>query len=103
MRLIKQSLPASLHLFAFRVSGIEGNRDDTPPAGTIKALSKFQCQTELVRTVERRSIPGQSKYLSSKALGLGAIWMADGIPCGVFHTYGFHDELVNFKGPTDLE
>jgi hypothetical protein len=56
-----------------------------------------------VRTVERRSIPGQSKYPSSKALVSGGVYMAAVITYGAIRTHGFHAELVTFEVPLDLE
>jgi amino acid transporter len=40
--------------------------------------------------------------LSSKALILGAVWMAAGITYGAFRTHGFRAELVTFEVPSDV-
>jgi hypothetical protein len=40
--------------------------------------------------------------LSSKALVLGAVWMAAGITYGAFRTRGFRSELVTFEVPSDV-
>ncbi len=40
--------------------------------------------------------------LSSKALVLGAVWMAAGIAYGAFRTRGFRAELVTFEVPSDV-
>ena len=40
--------------------------------------------------------------LSSKALVLGALWMAAGITYGAFRTRGFRAELVTFEVPSDV-
>jgi amino acid transporter len=40
--------------------------------------------------------------LSSKALVLGAVWMAVGITYGAFRTRGFRSELVTFEVPSDV-
>jgi amino acid transporter len=40
--------------------------------------------------------------LSSKALVLGAVWMAAGIIYGAIRTRGFRSELVTFEVPSDL-
>jgi hypothetical protein len=55
-----------------------------------------------VRTVERRSIPGQSKYLSSKALVPGGAYMVAIITYGAIRIHGFGAELVTFEVPSDL-
>ena len=41
--------------------------------------------------------------LTSKALVLGAIWMAADSPYGAIRTRGFRSELVTFEVPSDLE
>lgn len=40
--------------------------------------------------------------LSSKALVLGAVWMAAGITYGAIRTRGFRAELVTFEVPSDV-
>jgi amino acid transporter len=40
--------------------------------------------------------------LSSKALVLGAVWMAAGITYGAFRTRCFRSELVTFEVPSDV-
>ncbi|MGO9316812.1 MAG: hypothetical protein ACLPXT_03775 [Terracidiphilus sp.] len=81
---------------------IEGSQYDNHPATAIKTLSNFQCQTKQERTVERRSIPSQSKYLSSKALVLGAVWIVAGIAYGAIRTRAFRAEPVTLEVPSDL-
>jgi amino acid transporter len=40
--------------------------------------------------------------LSSKALVLGAVWMAAGISYGAYRTRGFRSELVTFEVPSEI-
>jgi len=74
----------------------------TSPRWNHQSTVKVRVSNEAGRTAAHRSIPGESIYLSSKTLVLGALSMAAGIPCRAFRTCGFRAELLTCRAPPDV-